>query len=236
MDSDDLMKSDRLVLQANFLMKNPLVLLVGGAAEVMTSSGEKIRIHHYPEKSFLIRKILRYSNCIAHPTVMYRKSFVNSVGGYDTFYEGAEDFDLYTRLIKFGQIRTLRNVVISYRISNQQISKKQSEKQVAATCAVLINQLFEKYKVKVSFQDYIQKSSLVAFVQPQSIFEELQSPLSGINHRRLQVRVKICKFRMIVVEEKKKKSLVILIRLFRRDTLLTFTEILSLLFYRLRKK
>jgi glycosyltransferase involved in cell wall biosynthesis len=233
MDQDDLMKKNRLSLQATFLNRNPRVLLVGGATEIISSSGEKIKILKYPDKSYLIKKNLKYSNCIAHPAVMFRKSSVMSVGGYDAFYEGAEDFELYKRLIRLGRIRNIRDTVISYRVSNEQTSKIRSEQQIAATCAVLINEMFEKNKTEILFREYIQDVSLVDYIKPAIIFEELPNPCTGVFREQFHTRVKICKFRMNTFGMNKTTRLVVFFKLFRRNSLFTLMEVINILILKL---
>lgn len=56
------------------------------------------RIARHPTDPMLLGWSLLFGCCVAHPSVMLRRSAVMDVGGYDPSAEPAEDYDLWLRL------------------------------------------------------------------------------------------------------------------------------------------
>ena len=122
LDSDDIAFPKRLELQSIFLNDNPEISLVGCAAEIINDKGEitgrKKTITNFDQLKFkLIAK-----NPIIHSGVMYRKSALDKVGGYNNNYLHSEDYKLYSDLIKTSKITNLPDFLIKYRHSPEAIS------------------------------------------------------------------------------------------------------------------
>jgi glycosyltransferase involved in cell wall biosynthesis len=123
-DADDLMHKDRLMLQKNFLEKNRAVVCVGSQVTKINVHGTRIGRSGYPVTNKQITSTLLFRNCIAHPSVMYRRSSVLQVSGYRPDFDGVEDYDLWLRLSMIGQIRNMQLALTSYRVWDNQITKK----------------------------------------------------------------------------------------------------------------
>lgn len=121
-DSDDEMISSRLGVQRKFLEKNPKVSCVGTQVIKINDSNQIVGKSRYPTNSFYIRRLLQFRNCVAHPTTMYKRADVLRVGGYRSQFDGAEDYDLWLRLIRIGQIVNLSEPLTRYRIWHGQDS------------------------------------------------------------------------------------------------------------------
>lgn len=113
MDADDIANRNRLFLQYNFLSKNREVGVVGSWIKCF---GNKNYTHDYPTEDNSIKMNMFFQNPIAHPSVMFRKEIVLSVGGYNSLYDSVEDWELWSRLIKTTKFRNLPEYLIHYRI------------------------------------------------------------------------------------------------------------------------
>jgi glycosyltransferase involved in cell wall biosynthesis len=129
MDSDDIMLSSRLDIQYNYMIKNPDVDLCGVAMKYLRQTYSGWVEYNLDERHPLIitKEIAKKTNWfLNHPTVMYKKSKVLSVGGYGENMIGyPEDFDLWIRMLKNDMI--LHNIhleLMIYRFSNDSLSKK----------------------------------------------------------------------------------------------------------------
>jgi glycosyltransferase involved in cell wall biosynthesis len=140
MDQDDLMNVERLHLQRDFLDSHPDHVLVGGSVLVIDEDGEPKFTQSYPIDANDVSLKLRTSNCFAHPAVMYRKSAVIKAGGYSQIFSHAEDYDLFVRLNRIGRCANLPQVVLKYRISPNQVSKKFRSEQIISTKSIIILQ------------------------------------------------------------------------------------------------
>ena len=120
MDADDIMKPKRLELQYNYMMKNLKVVILGGQCEIMNEKSKKITYTTNHPKKITKNDIKTNKNkhwFINHPTVMYKKSVILGVGGYNNnLYKHAEDMDLWFKLIKKGyDLYNLEDIILTYR-------------------------------------------------------------------------------------------------------------------------
>ena len=125
-DADDLMRKDRLRLQRAFLEKHPEVACVGSQVTKINVDGIVIGKSSYPESNKQITETLLFRNCVAHPSVMYRRPSILKVGGYRSEFDGVEDYDLWLRLSMTGQIRNMNTMLTSYRIWESQVTRKEN--------------------------------------------------------------------------------------------------------------
>lgn len=102
MDADDISCSDRFEKQWAALQAVPSLDLLGGQIKEFITDhkmGTSKRIVPLDQKS--IERRLRYRNPFNHMTVVFRKSFVERVGGYRDI-QRFEDYDLWARMISAG--------------------------------------------------------------------------------------------------------------------------------------
>jgi len=146
MDSDDISFPWRLRCQVEYLEDNPKVLVLGTQIELMCEHGASMkRVSKYPQR---LRGGMTFKTMkcqIAHPTVLMRKSALFSAGGYRYFFpgSGAEDFDLWNRILRLGEIHNLTNVMLLYRVHGDQISTSQQALQEESTKVAVLLDIFE---------------------------------------------------------------------------------------------
>lgn len=122
-DHDDIMLPNRLYNQVKFLNENKNVSAVGGQLELIDKNGDFIGMAYYPITKCEISMSHKYINPLAHPAVMFKKSEVLKVGGYQENYP--EDWDLWVRLLSKGRIANLPTPVIQYRVHSEQLSRSE---------------------------------------------------------------------------------------------------------------
>lgn len=102
MDSDDISRPDRCEKQLNMFLKNPELSIVSGTVEEFVSSPDQVEAKRIlPEKQVDIVEFAKKRNPFNHPCVMYKKSAVEAVGGYQDFYL-LEDYYLWVRMLQNG--------------------------------------------------------------------------------------------------------------------------------------
>jgi glycosyltransferase involved in cell wall biosynthesis len=129
LDCDDVMDSKRVEKQELFFLDEQVVC-VGSQLRIMDQHGTTVRFTHYPSNSFALKSSLRIRNVVAHPSVMLRKKAVNFVGGYRSEFNGAEDYDLWIRLSRIGQIVNIPEPLTNYRLHENQTSGRNKDFQV----------------------------------------------------------------------------------------------------------
>ncbi|MFZ1685799.1 MAG: glycosyltransferase [Flavobacteriales bacterium] len=116
MDADDAMRPDRLSKQVAFLEEHPAVAVVAAFVEVMNADGEHTGVWDTDRATITeaeIRRMMPRTNCIAHGTVMLRRTMLG-----DLRYRGKyEDWDLWLRMLARGlRFAKLPEVLLDHRV------------------------------------------------------------------------------------------------------------------------
>jgi hypothetical protein len=141
MDADDISHPQRLEQQFDFFKKFPETALLSTSINVINESNaiiDTLEVDH-----FYNCYNLNFYCAISHPTVMYRRSIIKSIGGYRMPY--AEDFDLWWRLMSANyRIGHLEEILVDYRLSESSISNvvKKQENYDTTTSIMLRNVTF----------------------------------------------------------------------------------------------
>ena len=123
-DSDDLMEPHRLSRQMEFMKSNSDIALLGTQIQFINEHGEHQRNSNYVTSSKKIAKLLPIRNTVAHPSVMFRSSTIIAIGGYDSTFDGCEDYHLWLKVCTSNKIENLDETLTKYRQHSQQITNK----------------------------------------------------------------------------------------------------------------
>jgi glycosyltransferase involved in cell wall biosynthesis len=118
MDTDDVCHKDRFNLQFNKFVSNKKLAVLGTNVELIDENSNKIyKIRNVPTTDEDIRKIINLKNPFNHPSVVYRKSIILSVGGYSDVYL-YEDWYLWFKLSKLENVEfeNMPDKLLNYRI------------------------------------------------------------------------------------------------------------------------
>lgn len=108
LDSDDIMMPGRLTAQAEVLDRDPDVVLVSCAYEIVDVAGNHLALWRGDEPHEVMVYLLRFYNIVGGGgQVMFRLADVREEGGYAVAYPSSEDYDLWVRLLRRGRIVTL---------------------------------------------------------------------------------------------------------------------------------
>lgn len=150
-DSDDVMGRERIQTQLDFFASNPKCVCVGSYIEIFDGN-PRSKIKKYPISHKEIINQLTYQNAMAHPSVMFRRKAVLEVGGYRPFFEGSEDYDLWFRLSKVGQLNNINIPLTKYRRNPGQYSSRFSAYRVELDSLVrLLNSWASKAFANVNY-------------------------------------------------------------------------------------
>jgi Glycosyl transferase family 2 len=115
LDADDIAMPDRFARQAAYLEAHPRVAVLGTGYAEIDADGRVLRRVVMPADPGEIRRILPRTNCLAHPSVMMRREALLAAGGYRPALAGAEDYDLWLRLLGDWDLANLPEALIGYR-------------------------------------------------------------------------------------------------------------------------
>ena len=124
MDSDDLMHTERLSKQIEYLLLNSHVSILGTQLEEINPPyGISKHPCIIPQDHYL-----RSTHFINHPTVMFIKEHILTLGGYQEYPDHIpEDFVLWTKALKSGlKIHNLYQALVYYRNRDDNLSLQDS--------------------------------------------------------------------------------------------------------------
>ncbi|MBF0267948.1 MAG: glycosyltransferase [Alphaproteobacteria bacterium] len=137
-DADDLARPDRLAEQVSFLDAHSSVVLLGSSYHLIDEAGRNIGIQRQPCDDDAIRWQMLFHNAFCHSSVMARRSCIEKSGFYDPSLTFAQDYDLWSRCLKFGQGANLDAPLISLRqhMSSMSAVAKQEQQRTAGKIAL----------------------------------------------------------------------------------------------------
>ncbi len=125
-DSDDIMPPNRINEQVEEFSRNPDLVCLGGQIKYI---GECHRVEgfRYPTRPNSTAHSLLRQASLPQPGTMFLKDKFIEVGGYRETHPYIEDWDLWLRLSKIGEIYNLNSVTVGYRIHSNQSTKIHKE-------------------------------------------------------------------------------------------------------------
>jgi hypothetical protein len=136
MDADDVAFPGRLARQYRLLGARPAVGLVSTAFVSVDPEGRELETHGVPPDHAAAWFRLHFENCLAHPTVMFRRSAYDAAGGYDAAAVPAEDHELWLRMAELVDIATIPEPLLRYRRSPSAISMRAADRATQASVLV----------------------------------------------------------------------------------------------------
>ena len=134
-DADDVMVPQRLQIQLDEFEANATFNCIGGQLKHFSTSSDRkhFKSNHYPEEDQEIKSLLLRKNVFASPTVTYCRLCAIRVGGYRNYCDGAEDYDLWLRLTKYGLMKNDPRILTHYRVHPGQVTQAKVMKVLKAT-------------------------------------------------------------------------------------------------------
>lgn len=119
MDGDDRMHPERLERQVSAMRADAGIAVLATRIDFINTDGEVFGVWDTDRQAVTeeaIARMLPRTNCIAHPSVMIRRSALGALR-YATGQDGAEDWDLWMRMRSRGlRIAKLEEVLLQYRV------------------------------------------------------------------------------------------------------------------------
>ncbi|QZE13862.1 glycosyltransferase [Halosquirtibacter laminarini] len=127
MDADDISFPTRLAQQFQYMEQNKDIGILGTQIKKF---GDSSRYWLNVTEPKAIKAKLFFKCCIAHPTVMIRKSIlIDRNLHYNTRFKSSQDYNLWSRASLDVSIANLPEVLLFYRVHKQQITQRNKKEQ-----------------------------------------------------------------------------------------------------------
>jgi glycosyltransferase involved in cell wall biosynthesis len=147
MDTDDIACSNRFETQLKYFKENPGISILGTRIEEFNETpGDLKQFRNVPLSSEEVQKNKLSRNPFNHMTVLYRKSIIEAVGGYQDM-PGYEDYYLWLRLLKQNKGMNIDETLVYARIGNNMIKRRHG---------------FEFFNKEFNFQDRLLRENLIS--------------------------------------------------------------------------
>jgi glycosyltransferase involved in cell wall biosynthesis len=112
-DCHDTAVPERLDLQVAALRADRDLGLVGGHVMLQEKGGRELGVCRFPiSNDEALRELLNGRSPVLHTAAMIRKEVMKAAGGYDAFYDGREDVELWTRISLIAKMGNVDQVVM----------------------------------------------------------------------------------------------------------------------------
>ncbi len=232
MDADDIANPERLYKQINFLDNNPTITVVGSYMKVIDKQGVEKEDMGKPirDSADFIFSLFEGRARLFHPSVMYRKEAIIKCGGYNTRFEAAEDYELWSRLALCGhKAAVIEEPLVKYRIHRYNICS--TKKTVMKQSKALAADNFIKQIVTVCKPEYIRflLETNNAFWQRCDSLQTSVLVLEGITEFIEKINSKV----HLIRDEQEKIKYLFIARMMRTASMAWKQSILSQMLYSL---
>jgi glycosyltransferase involved in cell wall biosynthesis len=136
LDADDLMEQSRIEDQLRVMISQNLGIL-GSNATLINQYGKEFSKLQMPTTYDAVRSTLEYANPFVHSSVCLKRNVLGQHLRYRNFYEPAEDFDLWLRILEQHKGQNLSTYSTRYRVHQGQVSVNNRKRQIIAREACL---------------------------------------------------------------------------------------------------
>lgn len=125
MDTDDIAKPERMEKQMQVMEAHPEYGMISSwIDEFITTKDHVTSVRKLPEQPEEVREYAKKRCPVNHPTVMFRKSVVLKVGGYQTKYF-PEDYFLWIKMLMNGcQVYNIQESLLWFRYDPQTFMRR----------------------------------------------------------------------------------------------------------------
>lgn len=138
MDADDISMPTRLEKQVALLRSDNRLAIISCHLEHFFDDGTVKFVQTFEQNPRLTQLFANFYNPIGgHGQILYRRSAYEAAGGYDPDYNLAEDYDLWTRILRHGELGIVPETLYRYRTGHESVTSRNKPAQEAVTRRVI---------------------------------------------------------------------------------------------------
>ena len=129
-DADDLSLPDRFAKQVERLDAEPDLGLLGTAFDICDANGRRVATQVVPITDTEIRLQMLFDNAFCHASMMLRRGVLPGViGGYDATVRYAQDYELWSRLLRVTRGANLAEPLVVHRQHEANVTTRAHDEQ-----------------------------------------------------------------------------------------------------------
>lgn len=137
MDSDDVSMPHRLAAQKRFMDGNPTCMLLSSGFHEIDGTGRVLRTVHRPRDAFQTAWIGRFHYPLRHPATMFRRLTPDGEPmRYSEAARASMDYEFYARATGFGDVVSMSEALLSYRVHDKSITATRRRQQLAVASGI----------------------------------------------------------------------------------------------------
>ena len=153
MDGDDEIDNEKIYKQLDFFLKSKPILL-GTAGTIINNNSLTQSIVQVPRgNNEILDSMRKMQPSIIHASIMFYKDAIIKSGGYDIKFNVAEDYELFYRLSRLGNLCNMDEPLYKIRKNEENVSVTRSRTQLLNT--MIARKLYSNPKTfKVNIEEY----------------------------------------------------------------------------------
>ncbi len=153
MDGDDEIDKEKISIQLSYFSNSKSILLGTGGSIIDNKSNFKSIVNVPADNISILKKMRKMQPSIIHASVMFYKDAITKSGGYDKKFNVAEDYELFYRLSRLGELSNINIPLYKIRKNEENVSVTRSRTQLLNTM-IARKLYFNPKTVKVDIGEY----------------------------------------------------------------------------------
>lgn len=180
MDADDIAFPNRLERQFIFMEENSDIGLAGSGFRYFGKEQDIFRENEFEK----IKVSLLRNNCFIHPTLIMRHEFLKKYNlRYNEKYYYSADYDLIVRAVRFFPVTNITEILLHYRLHENQITVKSRQKQMKYADEIAIEQLryigVDPDEVEMRLHTHLLKGISIEYSKKQALYNWIGKMISA---------------------------------------------------------
>lgn len=184
MDADDMAFPSWLDKSVDYIRRHPEYAAVGSAAIVMNESGRMKKVQKTPTNFAEVIFHIFFGNAINHVGALFNKEIILKNGGYNEEFKIAQDYELWSSLIRDAQrFVNIPDVLVAVRVHESSLGYMEEKKKgLTEVAETIYRNITALTNLKISYEDAVklrmfyrfpEQLTLEEFNYAHSLYEEI---------------------------------------------------------------
>ena len=153
MDGDDEIDKEKISIQLSSFSNSNSILLGTGGSIIDNMSRFKSLVNVPENNTSILKKMRKMQPSIIHASIMFYKDAIIKSGSYDEKFSVAEDYELFYRLSRLGELSNIDMPLYNIRKNEENVSVTRSRTQLLNTM-IARKLYFDPQTFKVDIEEY----------------------------------------------------------------------------------